>query len=168
MARSVLLRFGLAEVTGTIEKSFSEASLTVGISSMGAPGDTSGAGLSYRGALRGPVRVQVRHGQRLRRGPLAVMRRPDLGLSVSFSFNVLRRSLDAVMWPFVLVLLLNQAALAQGLLRPALAVATLSAAFRLCSAVLLNHRYRFTTWWCARVMAVLLLVWAVMKLSLPA
>lgn len=76
-------------------------------------------------------------------------------------------SFDAVAWPFALVLLVFQLPAAEGLLRPALALAGLCAALRLCTAVLVNHRYRFTTWWCARLVTMLLIVWAVMKLAMP-
>lgn len=77
-------------------------------------------------------------------------------------------AIDAVAWPFVLVLLLARVPAAGGLMRLAVVVvATLCAAFRLYSAVLVNHRYRFTTWWCARLVALLLFVGVVMKLSLP-
>ncbi|MFG6432879.1 hypothetical protein [Roseateles sp. LYH14W] len=76
-------------------------------------------------------------------------------------------AIDAVAWPFALLLLVLHVPAADGLVRPAVAVATLCAAFRLCSAVLVNHRYRFTTWRWARLVALLLVVWAVMKLALP-
>jgi hypothetical protein len=77
-------------------------------------------------------------------------------------------AVDAVAWPFCLALLFLQVPAAEPLVRPALAVATLCAALRFCGAVFANHRYRFTTWWCVQVGLVLLLVWAVMKLALPA
>lgn len=77
-------------------------------------------------------------------------------------------AVDAVAWPFGLAMLVALTPATEGLVRPALAVATLWALLRLCGAVLANERYRFTTWWFARLVALLLLVGAVMKLVMPA
>ena len=77
-------------------------------------------------------------------------------------------AIDAVVWPFAWALLLVQIPAAAGQARPVVAIAALCAAFRLGSAVLANHRYRFTTWRWARLVALLLLVWAMLKLMLPA
>lgn len=75
---------------------------------------------------------------------------------------------DAVLWPFALALLVLQLPSSEGLVRPAFAIATLCAFFRVLSAVLANHRYRFTTWWCVRALGLLLVVGVVMKVALPA
>lgn len=76
-------------------------------------------------------------------------------------------AVDAVAWPFGVALPVLPVEGGAGLVRPALIIATLCALFRFVGAVFANHRYRFTTWWCLRGAAVLVLVWAVMKLSLP-
>jgi len=45
-------------------------------------------------------------------------------------------------------------------------VAALFACFRLYGAIFSNHRYRFTSWWVARFLALLFLAGLVMKLAL--
>jgi hypothetical protein len=77
-------------------------------------------------------------------------------------------ALDAVAWPVGLAVLLAMTPATEGHVRPVLATATLWAIFRLCVAVLANERYRFTTWWCARLVALLRAVWVVMRLAMPA
>lgn len=76
-------------------------------------------------------------------------------------------AVDAVVWPFALALLVLHQPGIEGLVRPAFVLASLSAVFRVLCAVFSNHRYHFTTWWCARLLALLLVVWATVKMSLP-
>jgi hypothetical protein len=77
-------------------------------------------------------------------------------------------AVDALVWPLAWVLLVGQIPAGAGLLRPVAVVAALCAISRLYGAVLVNHRYRFTTWRCLRFVALLLSVWIVLKLALPA
>jgi len=76
-------------------------------------------------------------------------------------------AIDAVVWPFALAVWVMRAPAAAGLVRPVVVVAVLIGALRLATAVFANHRYRFTTWVWARLVAGLILVGAVMKLALP-
>jgi hypothetical protein len=74
---------------------------------------------------------------------------------------------DAVLWPAMVVLLMNHAPAPVGLVGPvATAVAVLCGLGRLHRALWLNHRYRFTTWRWGRIAAALLLVGMVMKVAL--
>ncbi len=91
--------------------------------------------------------------------------RPD---APSWRGRRLLAALDAVAWPAAGLLLLMQWPAAAGMVWPASLVAGLWALVRLCEAVFVNHRYWFTTWACSRFGALLLLVWLVMKLALPA
>lgn len=76
-------------------------------------------------------------------------------------------ALDALLWPMFAVLLLAQVPGAPGVLKPVLgSVALLAALHRLHVAWFRNHRYRFTTWWLARVLVVLLLIGVVLKVAL--
>jgi hypothetical protein len=76
-------------------------------------------------------------------------------------------AVDAVLWPVMLVLLINQAPVPVGLVGPFVtAVAVLCGLGRLHRALWLNHRYRFTTWRWGRIAAALLLVGLVMKVTL--
>jgi hypothetical protein len=77
-------------------------------------------------------------------------------------------AVDALAWPTAWIVLLWRIPGAAGLLRPAIAVAALWAFFRVCEAVFVNHRYVFTTWRWARFAALLLLVWLVLKMTMPA
>jgi len=75
--------------------------------------------------------------------------------------------LDALLWPVLAVLLLAQLPGAPGVLKPVLgAVALMAALHRLHVAWFRNHRYRFTTWWLARVLVALLIVGVVLKIAL--
>lgn len=76
-------------------------------------------------------------------------------------------AVDALVWPIVCALLVLHLSGTAGLSRPVAAVSALWAFFRLCCAVLANHRYWFTTWVFVRVVAVLLVVDGVVKLALP-
>lgn len=75
-------------------------------------------------------------------------------------------ALDAVAWPVagaMLVLQIPGAGRGAGMV---VFVAALFALYRLCGALFVNHRYWFTTWWLARVAALLFLVGLVMKVAL--
>lgn len=78
-------------------------------------------------------------------------------------------AVDAVIWPMAWVAFarFELKASAQQIYLVAV-VALLFAALRLCGAVFENQRYRFTTWWVARLIAVLLFVGVVMKLVMTA
>lgn len=78
-------------------------------------------------------------------------------------------AIDAVIWPMAWVVFarLEMKASAQQIYLVAI-VAVLFAALRLCAAVFENQRYRFTTWWVARLFALLLFVGVVMKLVMMA
>ena len=74
---------------------------------------------------------------------------------------------DAVVWPIVWVLLIDDAPAPVGLVGPFLcAVAVLCGLGRLHRALWVNHRYRFTTWRWGRVLAALMLLGLVMKVML--
>ena len=76
---------------------------------------------------------------------------------------------DALVWPLLWVLVFRYAPMPVGIVGPvAVALAVLSATGRLHRALWVNHRYRFTTWRWGRVVAVLLLMGAVLKLAMPA
>lgn len=76
-------------------------------------------------------------------------------------------AIDAVAWPVALGLLLGRVPGKAGLIMPmALAVFVLWGLSRLHTAVWLNHRYRFTTWWALRLLAVLVLVGVVLKIAM--
>lgn len=78
-------------------------------------------------------------------------------------------AVDAVGWPGLWVLVGAEFTPPTGLIGPLLgAFVLLSALDRLYRAMWVNHRYRFTTWCCARVMAGLLLVAVALRLGLPA
>ena len=76
-------------------------------------------------------------------------------------------AVDAVVWPIVWVLLINDAPAPVGLVGPFLsAVALLCGLGRLHRALWVNHQYRFTTWRWGRVLAALMLLGLVMKAML--
>lgn len=76
---------------------------------------------------------------------------------------------DAVVWPLGALALLLSAPTPTGVVAPvAVAVAGVAAAIRLHRALWVNERYRFTTWRWGKVVAVLLLIGVVLKLTLPA
>ena len=78
-------------------------------------------------------------------------------------------AVDAVAWPALWALLIRHAPEPVGLVGPFLtAVAVLFGLQRLHRALWVNHRYWFTTWRWARVMAALLLLGLVLKLMMPA
>jgi hypothetical protein len=78
-------------------------------------------------------------------------------------------AIDAVAWPGAIWYGLGQFTGSGGIvLALAIALLVVSAARRLFTALLVNHRYQFTTWRWGRVLAWMLAVGALMKLSLPA
>ena len=78
-------------------------------------------------------------------------------------------AVDALVWPGVTWCALNLAAGSGGLvLALAMALLIVSAARRLFTALLVNHRYHFTTWRWGRVLTWTLAVGALLKLGIPA
>ena len=76
---------------------------------------------------------------------------------------------DAVAWPGVAWYWLSQLAGTGGLvLALAMALLVMSAGQRLFTALLVNHRYSFTTWRWGRVLAWMLAVGLLLRLGLPA
>jgi hypothetical protein len=76
-------------------------------------------------------------------------------------------AIDAVAWPAVAWGALNHVAEKRGLaLTFVMALLVVSAARRLCAALLANHRYHFTTWRWGRVLAWTLAVGGLLKLGL--
>jgi hypothetical protein len=75
---------------------------------------------------------------------------------------------DAAVWPPLWVVVFSYAPKPVGLVGPFItAVAVLCGLNRLHRALWLNHRYRFTTWRWGKVVAAMLLMAWVMKLTLP-
>lgn len=78
-------------------------------------------------------------------------------------------AVDAVVWPLMWVLLLRYLPDPGGLIGPFVtALAVLFGLRRVHRALWVNRRYRFTTWRWGRVLASMLLIGAVLKLSLAA
>lgn len=76
-------------------------------------------------------------------------------------------ALDALVWPLLWVLLIRSAPQPVGLVGPFLtALAVLCAIGRLHSAIWVNHRYYFTTWRWGKVVAAMLVLGWVMKLTM--
>ena len=74
---------------------------------------------------------------------------------------------DAVAWPAVVVWLIAVAPWKSGLLLPVAAgFCAVNALARAHTALVANHRYRFTTWRGARVILVLMLIGLALKLAL--
>jgi hypothetical protein len=91
--------------------------------------------------------------------------RPD---APDWSGRRLLAAADAVVWPAGWVLLVNMVPAPVGVVGPFVtAVAVLCALGRLHQAVFVNHRYWFTTWRWARIVAALWLIGVVMKLAMP-
>lgn len=77
-------------------------------------------------------------------------------------------AVDAVAWPAAGWCALSQVPGQGGLvLAFVMALLVVSAARRLFTALLVNHRYRFTTWRWGRVLAWMVAVGALLKLGLP-
>jgi len=77
-------------------------------------------------------------------------------------------AVDAAVWPLLWMVVFSHAPKHAGLVGPfVVAVALLCALGRLHRALWLNHRYRFTAWRWGRVVAALLLMGVVLKLTLP-
>lgn len=77
-------------------------------------------------------------------------------------------AVDAVVWPCAAWAALSHVAGRGGLLLAfVMAMLAMSAVRRLLTALLANHRYHFTTWRWARVLAWMLALGALLKLGLP-
>lgn len=77
-------------------------------------------------------------------------------------------AVDAVVWPLLWALLVRQAPHPVGLVGPFVtSVVAVLCVGRLHRAIWLNHRYWFTTWRWVKVIAAVVLVGMVLKLSLP-
>jgi hypothetical protein len=75
-------------------------------------------------------------------------------------------AVDAIVWPAVAWSVLNQVPVPGGLVQAlAMALLVVSAARRLFAALLVNHRYRFTTWRWGRVLMWMLVLGMLMKLG---
>jgi hypothetical protein len=78
-------------------------------------------------------------------------------------------AVDAVAWPLMWVLLIQQVPGQAGVVGPFVtALAVLLGLGRLHRALRVNHRYWFTTWRWGKVLASMLLIGALLKLSMPA
>jgi hypothetical protein len=76
-------------------------------------------------------------------------------------------AIDAVAWPLLWVLLINEVSAPVGLLSPFVsAIALLAGLGRLHGALWFNHRYRFTTWRWGRIAAAFVVTGWVMKVML--
>jgi hypothetical protein len=76
-------------------------------------------------------------------------------------------AVDAVVWPVAAWSVLSQVPGLGGLVQAfAMALLIVSAARRLFTALLVTHRYRFTTWRWGRVLAWMMAVGALLKLGL--
>ena len=78
-------------------------------------------------------------------------------------------AVDAVVWPMLWVLLIQHAPAPVGLVGPFVtALAILLGLGRLHRAICVNQRYWFTTWRWGKVMAAMLLIGAVLKVTMTA
>ena len=78
-------------------------------------------------------------------------------------------AVDAVAWPLMWVLLIQHAPQPVGLICPFIpALAALMGLGRLHRALWVNHRYWFTTWRWGKVLASMIVISAVLKLSMSA
>lgn len=78
-------------------------------------------------------------------------------------------AVDAIVWPLLWVLLIQHAPEPVGLMGPFVtAMAVLLGLGRLHRAIWVNHRYWFTTWRWGKVMAAMLLIGAVLKVTMTA
>lgn len=76
-------------------------------------------------------------------------------------------AIDALAWPVALAVLLSRVPATTGVFVPtAMAILVLAGMVRVHRAVWRNHRYRFTTWRVARVLAVLMVVGLALKIGL--
>jgi len=76
-------------------------------------------------------------------------------------------AIDALAWPVAVGVLLSRVPGGTGVFGPtAMAILVLLGMLRLDKAVWRNHRYRFTTWKVARVLAVLTAVGVALKIGL--
>lgn len=75
-------------------------------------------------------------------------------------------SIDAVVWPLLLALVLSHVPARVGLVGPVVfALAVVFAVARLDRALRINHRYRFTTWRWGGLAAALVLMGLILKLA---
>lgn len=80
--------------------------------------------------------------------------------------RLLLAAADAIAWPLVAVVGVLQAPSPVGVVGPVVvAVAMLFALGRLQRALFHNERYRFTSWWLARVLMALLLIGFILKFT---
>ena len=78
-------------------------------------------------------------------------------------------AVDAAVWPLMWVLLIQHAPQPVGLIGPFItALAVLMGLGRLHRALWVNHRYWFTTWRWGKVLASMMVIGAVLKLSMSA
>jgi hypothetical protein len=78
-------------------------------------------------------------------------------------------AVDAIAWPVLWVLLIRHAPQPVGLLGPFVTtLAVLAGMGRLHCALWVNHRYWFTTWRWVKVLAAMLLIGALLKVSMSA
>jgi hypothetical protein len=76
---------------------------------------------------------------------------------------------DALAWTAVWIAVAAQLPQATGVVGPmVMAIATLSALGRVHRAVMVNHRYQFTTWRWGRLALILLLGGLILKVAVPA
>ena len=83
--------------------------------------------------------------------------------------RTLLATIDALAWPLLWIWLAHRHAVPMGVFAPLIAgLASLAALRRLHRAVLLNHRYRFTTWrWGKFVMGLVVIGMAMKLVMLP-
>lgn len=97
---------------------------------------------------------------------LVVVREPRLDARY-WPGRRLLAAVDAVVWPLMWVLLIQQVPGPAGLVGPFVtALAVLLSLGRMHRALCINHRYWFTTWRWGKVLASMALIGAVLKLSM--
>lgn len=78
-------------------------------------------------------------------------------------------ALDAVAWPVLWIAILNHVSAPHGLVGAVvIGITAFVALRRLCTALLNNHRYRFTTWRWGKVLVMLLLIGMALKRTMLA
>lgn len=77
-------------------------------------------------------------------------------------------AVDAIAWPVIWVMLARHLPEPVGLVVPfVMALAVVLGLQRFYGAVWVNHRYRFTSWRWGKLVAAMLLIGAMLKLSMP-
>lgn len=90
--------------------------------------------------------------------------RPD---AIVWPGRRLLAAVDAIVWPAIVLWALLSVRGTPGVTRPVLGAAVILAAFpRLRRALWSNQRYRFTTWWVLRLLALLVVIGLALKLAL--